>query len=213
MSMTLIINSAFSSSTVPEDWRTTLITLSLRMLPFKKVPTNFLHQCRLQLMQDPHISSSVASWQHHHSSWTTWLQMWLLMWNPTPWPNHKNQWTRAWLSGRETGRPCGLDFSKACFTRYPIMGSPVEQTHGPRASWEINKLSCWWYEVELCPMGLRGALRQCSWPRIVCPIHHWPASTAYLQTVCWLSVMTSWNCHHRDLHRLSTKSDPLGCHC
>jgi len=35
--------------------------LSLRMLPFKKVPTNFLHKCRLQLVQDPRILSSVAS--------------------------------------------------------------------------------------------------------------------------------------------------------
>ena len=115
--------------------------------------------------------------------------MWLLMWNPTPWPNHWNQWTRAWLSGRKTSRPCGLDFSKACFTRCPIMGSPVVQTRGSRASWEINKLSCWWYEVELCAMGLRGALRQCSWPRIVCPIHQWPATTAYLQTEMFEDVI------------------------
>ena len=35
--------------------------LSLRTLPFKKVPTNFLHKCRLQLVQDPCILSSVAS--------------------------------------------------------------------------------------------------------------------------------------------------------
>ena len=90
------------------------------------------------------------------------------------------------------------DFSKACFTRYPIMGSPVEQTHWSRASWEINKLSvsCWWYEVELCPMGLRGALRQCSWPRIVCPIHQWPATTAYLQTEI------VWRWHHLSVPHL-----------
>ena len=35
--------------------------LSLRMLLFKKIPTSFLHKCRLQLVQDPRILSSVAS--------------------------------------------------------------------------------------------------------------------------------------------------------
>ena len=146
--MTLIINSAFSSSIVPEVWRTTLIT------PVFKNPT-----IQKDSNQFPSPVSSATS-------------------------------AKSWLSGRETGRPCGLDFSKACFTGCPIMGSPVEQTHWSRASWEINKLSvsCWWYdyEVELCPMGLRGVLRQCSWPRIVCPIHQWPATTAYLQTeIVW----------------------------
>ena len=78
------------------------------------------------------------------------------------------------------------------------MGSLVEQTHGSRASWKINKLSvsCWWYEVRLCPMGLRGALRQCSWPRIVCPIHQWPATTAYLQTEI------VWRWHHLSVPHL-----------
>ena len=44
MSMTLIINSAFSSSTVPEDWRTTLITLVFKNATIQKSSDQFPSQ-------------------------------------------------------------------------------------------------------------------------------------------------------------------------
>ena len=146
--MTFIINSSFSSSTVPEDWRTTLITPVFKNAIVQKSSDQFPSQvssatsarsshivisCTMQYAEDNII---IAPEQHGfkcgHSCESQLLGLITKI----------SELMHYFQEGKLVDL-VGWTFCKACFTRCSITGSLLEQMHGhgSRASWEINKLS------------------------------------------------------------------------
>ena len=140
MSMTLIINSSFSSSTVPEDWRTTLITPDFKNTTVQKSSNQFpsqvlsatcarsLHIVISSIMQFAKDNIITAPEQHGFKCGRSCETQLIGLITEISELAHDFQagklvdlvgWTSAVLWA-------GL---KACFTRCPIVGSPVEQTH------------------------------------------------------------------------------------